>query len=82
MINDLPDCADHIVDVGIAHPVKHGQAYQPLIGIFDDWKLPPLVSKAIAVIRMAVDWDVMHIHANVLRSQGLEYLSPAHRELR
>jgi hypothetical protein len=79
--NDLGDRVDHVFYVGITDPVKHWQAYQPSISVFRDWILPTFVSKAIFVVRVTVNRDVVYVHTNILRAERLEHFVSTGGEL-
>src|SRR5205807_7561714 len=60
--------------------MKHGQAYEPRIGILCYGEIPFGVTEAIAIIGMEVHRNVMHIHTDVFRSQGSKNLRSIRRK--
>ena len=54
---------DHIVDIFVGHPVKHRQANEPAVRGFRNRKLTTPVAESATVIRVKVNWYVVHIYA-------------------
>ncbi len=54
---------DHIVDVFVSHSMKHRQANEPTGRGFRNRKLATPVAESATVIRVKVNWYVMHIYA-------------------
>src|SRR5712692_6599145 len=80
--SDSADCLDHILHIFIRHAVKHRQTDQALVSGLGHGKFSALVTKAVTVIRMKMDWNVVHVHADVLRPKGTENLGSAGGEFR
>src|SRR5438093_389424 len=65
VFDDLCYTSDHILHIPIPHRMKHRQADEPLVSIFGHRKLSAFVAKAIAIIRMKMNRNVMNVHADV-----------------
>src|SRR5580692_687522 len=78
---DLAQCVDYIFNIAVGHAVKHRQADQAFIGGFGHGVLTARISKAIAVVGMMVNRNVMNVHSNILCAQRPEHFGPTGGEL-
>jgi len=62
--------------------MKHWKGYERLISSLCDWIFAAFVAETLAVIGMSMNWDIMDIHADILRPQGGKDIRPAARNWR
>src|SRR5579863_2829107 len=78
--HNFPDRCDYVFYVLIAHGVEHWQADEPGIRVLGHRELAAFVSEMVAVVGMKVHRDVMHINADILRTQSSENFSTICRQ--
>src|SRR5579863_9543071 len=72
---NLKHCCDHMLDVGIAHTRKNGQAQYPFIRGFGHGTETGPGAKTVAIERMQVHRNIVHVGADAALSQRPEDLS-------
>src|ERR1700678_1821771 len=65
----------HVRHIVIVHSVKHWQTDQPLVCVLCNWILSRPVAKAMAIVRMKMHWNVVHIHSDILRTYSPKNLA-------
>src|SRR4051812_29255159 len=63
---------NHVVNILIAHAMKHGQADETFVGSFRYGKFAATITKTFTVIRMKMDGNVVHVYADILSAQRAE----------
>jgi len=74
--------ADHVVGVLVRHAVKHRQADQAFVCSLGHGEFSASIAEAVAVVRMEVNGNVVHVDADVLGPQRTENFGPADLETR
>src|ERR1700686_797519 len=65
---NFAQCANYIFNITGGHAVKHWQADQAFISSLSYGILPAFVTKAITIVRMTMNRDVVNVHANIFRA--------------
>src|ERR1051326_6565958 len=72
--HNLCDGLDHVLNIPVAHAVKHRQTYQSLVGAFGGRIFAAAVTETIAIIRMKMDGDVINVYRHVFGTQRAKNL--------
>src|SRR3954453_3096325 len=79
--NNFRHGVQYVFHILVTHTMKHRQADQPFVCCLGYRKLSAFVAKALTIIRMVMDGNVVNVDPDVFCTQGPEYSAAIGAEL-